>query len=61
MQQEIEEFHQQAMFFFSVRQAAGNVVDVKFRLVFEHASKGCQGLRPQTLFSVGNETCCFGG
>jgi hypothetical protein len=50
-QQEIEEFHKQAVLFFSVRQAAWNVVNVQFRLVFEHASMGCQRLRPQTIFS----------
>jgi hypothetical protein len=46
-QQEIEKFHQQAVFFLSVRQAAGNVVDVEFCLVFEHALMWRHGFKPQ--------------
>jgi hypothetical protein len=30
LQQKIEKFHKQAVLFFSVRQAAGNIVDVEF-------------------------------
>jgi hypothetical protein len=36
MKDEVEEFHQQAVFFFSVRQLLRNVVYVKLSLVFEH-------------------------
>jgi hypothetical protein len=50
MKQEIEKFHQQAVFFFSMRQAAGNVVDVEFRLVFEHAVMWRHGFKPQVNY-----------
>jgi len=52
-QNEIEELHQQAVFFFSVRQLLRNVVYVKLSLVFEHALMGYQFLLPQgyRLFS----------
>jgi hypothetical protein len=53
MQQEIEKFHQQAVFFFSVRQAGWNVVDVEFCLIFKHALMGLHGLKPQTIFVQG--------
>jgi hypothetical protein len=43
-QEEIEEFHEQAVFFFPVRQTAGNVIYVEFRFVFEYASPGLYGL-----------------
>jgi hypothetical protein len=53
LQQKIEKFHQQAVFFFSMRQAAGNVVDVEFCLVFEHALMGRHRFKPQIKLRSG--------
>jgi hypothetical protein len=53
LKQEIEEFHQQAVFFFSVRQATWNVVYVEFRLVFEHALMGRHGFLTSNLLLSG--------
>jgi hypothetical protein len=43
-QQEIEKFHQQTVFFLSVRQSARDVVDVELCLIFKHALMGLHGL-----------------
>jgi hypothetical protein len=44
-----EELHQQAAFFLSVRQTAGNVVYVQFCFVFEHALMEFHGLNLKPL------------
>jgi hypothetical protein len=46
-QQEIEKFHQQAVFFLSVKQTVGDVVDVEFCFVFEHTLMGRHRFKPQ--------------
>jgi hypothetical protein len=52
-QQEIEKFHQQTVFFLSVRQSARDVVDVELCLVFKHALMGPHGFEPQTNYVQG--------
>lgn len=41
------------MFFLSVRQLAGNIIDVKFRFVLEQAMMGLHWFKPENYYFFG--------